>query len=639
MKLEEYVLDDILKSSTNSEIVIKSPRFQRNSLCLGEKGHIIRDNFAMSEALCFFARFDSGKERRISLDLTGEYRLDSCPAGGLLLISCGNDKPSYWLPQPPMVRQIDKQNHIISEQSLGFSGLHAASASFSLEIDIPEGQSLDLVIWQIPAGGKSIISDLANLSSFEIQSVFLWGSHTSYQKPADVYSHLINGYVYENRFAWPHKWKICSENDAHALYVTLRGLELSAGKKIYSLLKEQLLISVIARQNEDGGWYHGEWTSIMESHYRLHCSAMHLLMDSLAEKIDDLVQKYLEKAAAFIAKRADRTKKGDWFLHDSLEHSEGAMKRGPFRWKANRLFGKSSTNMMVLNTHLDTTIALDRYNQITGDKQYQKLVISARSATLAVLGLHPAEWVYRPLFWAIKLTLLPKETAIRLSLPIRAIKRLAWKYLIPYFGNIKCAFPRLVMPGGYIDRALSLSGLADDYQSINVMDLLRYQRRFQEKEMNKILEGALEFTQFYGIRKYWAQDRYKKYALGFWAEALYHLCTLKEDLKYRAWLAEAVINLEEKGLGVPPSLLGANSEAVSLEYQRPCLINENCNLCMVNLSCFGAKEYLAINPTKETQFCKFSNLKETLRWFSSQSELVKDEVLKVPPKSWIRGVI
>ena len=111
--------------------------------------------------------------------------------------------------------------------------------------------------------------------------------------------------------------------------------------------------------------------------------------------------------------------------------------------------------MLVLNTHLDTTIAMNRYRLITGDTQYQALVVSALNSTRAVLGLRTADWLYKPLFWAIGLTMLPTESASKLSIPIRAIKRFAAQYLIKKLPNIKEFFPRLVMPNGYIDRQMS----------------------------------------------------------------------------------------------------------------------------------------------------------------------------------------
>ena len=56
----------------------------------------------------------------------------------------------------------------------------------------------------------------------------------------------MHGHVYENRYEWRYKWKICAENEAYSLYVALLGMELATRKRIYGLLKRQVLFSVIS---------------------------------------------------------------------------------------------------------------------------------------------------------------------------------------------------------------------------------------------------------------------------------------------------------------------------------------------------------------------------------------------------------
>ena len=133
----------------------------------------------------------------------------------------------------------------------------------------------------------------------------------------------------------------CSENDAHALYVTLTGLYRATGKRIYDLLRTQVVLSTVDRLGDDGAFRHGEWSKDMESHYRLHASGMHLMMDYLAERQDPVVAAALEKAAAFLASRPDKTAMGAWFLHDDLEQSVEGMGKSPFAWKPGRALGKS----------------------------------------------------------------------------------------------------------------------------------------------------------------------------------------------------------------------------------------------------------------------------------------------------------
>ncbi|MBU1664376.1 MAG: hypothetical protein KKG92_03125, partial [Gammaproteobacteria bacterium] len=221
-----------------------------------------------------------------------------------------------------------------------------------------------------------------------------------------------------------------------------------------------------------------------------------------------------------------------------------------------------------LNTHLDTTIALARYSQVCKEPSYRTLVESARKATNAIMALDSANWLYKLLFRAINLTLLPSAQARRLPLYKRAIKRLAWKYHTPNFYRIKAIFPRLVMPGGYIDRNLALGSFAFHYLPINLMDLARHRRHFQDTGMDAPIARLARFIQESGVRGRWRELAYERYALGFWAEALWQLCQIYDDWCYRAWLAEAVLDLEDEAMGIPPSLLGGNREA--LAWPRAC---------------------------------------------------------------------
>jgi len=211
---------------------------------------------------------------------------------------------------------------------------------------------------------------------------------------------------------------------------------------------------------------------------------MHMLMDALSECDDPALRQALERAAAFLSQQVDELDIGVWFLHDELEHRVETMRDAPFRWLPSRALGKSEANMLVLNTHLDATVALDRYAQVTGDARYRPLVAKSVRATRAALAMRPAEWLYRPIYKAIRRTFLPTSNGQQLSWHQRALKRVAWKYLLPLLPHIKTRYPRLVMPGGYIERELSLKIFASDYLPINLMDLLRYRSRFIDDSLD-----------------------------------------------------------------------------------------------------------------------------------------------------------
>ena len=146
---------------------------------------------------------------------------------------------------PPRLRRLDPDGHITFERDTEVAAIKAAAAGLGVAVMCESGCALDLVAWRLPPDYPEFLSELQRLAAIEICPVFLWGSHTPFVRAADVYRHLIQGHVYENRFSWPKYWKSCSENDAHALFVTLCGLECATGKGIYRTLKTQLSTSVV----------------------------------------------------------------------------------------------------------------------------------------------------------------------------------------------------------------------------------------------------------------------------------------------------------------------------------------------------------------------------------------------------------
>ncbi len=560
--------------------------------------------------------------------LAGHYTLESVPAGGWLLRSEDPGAPAYWLPLSATLRRADSCGHILEERTTELRSFELSDATVSAAFaPVPEGWTLDAVIWQLK--DLALISELQYLAPIETQNHFLLGSHTRYGQPADLYRHLIHGSVYEDRYAWPHKRKICSENDAHALYILFSGLEKATGKALYRLFKQQLLLSVLARQGRDGAFRHGEWTERMEAHYRLNVSALHLMLDTLAEAPNQTVKAAADKLADFLAAQTDNLRTGAWFLHDDLEHSEAAMKETPFRWVKSRALGKSPSNMLVLNTQLDTSVGLARHAKLTASPRHQALLASAAQATQSVLAMDAAPWLYRPLMKLVALTLLPTERAQRLPPHLRALKRLAWKYLLPRLPDVKSRFPRLVMPGGYIDRELSLRTWAHHYLSINLMDLARYRRMCGDATLDPIIHTAARFTAESGILERWAELRYEKYALGFWAEALYHLCRIyPAHENYRMWMIQAVLLLEATKQGLPPSLLGANAEAIAPSKQLPCPIPVDGRLRIINLGDRGRPELLVANPTDQAL---------PLAWHTPPDVLVAWSGDVVPPSGGLLG--
>lgn len=580
------------------------------------------------ETNCQFIRFDSASD----YSLAGVKTIRALPAGGWLL---EGSKDSYWLPQLPMARTLDDRGHILKQGTAALDGFAMSDEGLKLALAPEPGQVIDLVLWTL---NPQLVNELSELSPLETQQYFLWGSHTPSRQPADLYRHLIHGWVYENRASWPNHWRICSENDAHSLYVVFSGLQRATGKLIYSLFKQQLLLSVLHRQADDGGWYHGEWTNDHESHFRLHTSALHLLSDAYCEQADPTIAKALKHGLAFLAQRADRFDKGLWFLHDSLEMSEEAMNKSPFQWLPSNAFGKSSGNMLVLNTQWDSTVVFERASQLLNDPQWADDIAAANTTTLAVLRATPAEWLYKLAFGVIALSFIPSNTAAALPVWQRALKRIGWKYLIPRFHQLKCTYPRLVMPNGFLDRGLSLKGVSSAYQAINVMDIVRLQRRFPALPLRPWIDKALAFTYDSGMWEQWAENPKASYAYGFWAESLYHLCLLDDALIYRQKLAATMLRMAQFELGQAPSLLGANREAVEPVAALHSLNNLPPSILFADLSTMGRPEVLLVNSGDEDCGLALADLSDELEWRDHHGKVID---VKMPyalqPGRWLCG--
>lgn len=602
---------------------------------------ILIDTFAPYGACCAFLRTDPGDS--LTLTLAGNYRIAACKGGGWLLKPATSAHDTFWLPQAAHLRQPDANGHILAHSPARITDFDVSADSIAVTFDVPEQRVLDLAIWRFPPRRADLADGLDSLEQIERQPFFLWSSHTRFQRPADLYHHLIHGNVYENHEVWPRYWRVCSELDAYALYVTFTGLLRSTGKALYELLRHQLVLSVLSRQAPDGGWYHGEWSDDMESHYRLHAAAIHLLSAYLLEYRDTAVLTSLQRAASFSAARIDNLDIGPWYLHDSLESDASTIKKYPFRFQVSRALGKAHHNLLVLNTHLDTNIAMEQARRASGDERHGDQIKASHATSHAVCTLRPAEWLYRPLFKAISLTFLPSGRGAALPLPLRALKRLAWKYLVPQLPRLKALFPRLVMPGGYIERDLAQKSSSVRYQPVNLMDLARTRHVFSDSRFDSLIDESFAFTQSSGLRERWRELKGKEDdSLGFWTEALYHLCIARPEFTFRKWLAESMIDATDAGIGLSPSVLGGNAEAVPPPMQTACPWPVDERLLVANLSRSPQRqEWLIVNPDRSARavIWRTPPPQTQIVWRSSSGQHEQDSsaLTSVPARGWLHA--
>jgi hypothetical protein len=640
----QFALEDLFSASGPSG-VIRTAAFERIAGTTPTGQSYILDSFGAARSTsCCFLSVVSEANPIVRFVIPGIYGLDSCASGGWFLRPTEGELPTYWIPQPPIVRNFDQLGRILSEAPSAITAFKPGMTESSIELGTRVDANLEVALWRFPAEAAGLIRELEHPLVLERQPLFMLSSHTAVRGPADVYRYLVHGRIYENRFEWRRKRKICSELEAYAVYVALRGLQAATRKKIYSLLMRQILFSVIARQTVDGGWQHGEWTDFNESHYRFHSAAMALLESALEDMTDsdehgDVTRSALARAAALLARCVDTTDIGLWFLHDSLEQSLEMTQQSGMRWIPSRILGKSATNKMILNTHLDAIVALDRYRELTGDRTYSTQTDSALGAARRLLALRPAELLYRIVYWAVGLTLLPSAEAAQLALPLRVARRLTRLYALPRLHRLKRRFPRIVMPGGLIERHLSRLHFGTNYHSVNVSDLARVWRRFPEEAFGPLLDQALSAVTETSLLRYWAETKQEQ-ALGYWVEALFQLCTLRPERVYRRHLAEAMVAALDSGLGLPPSLLGAHPEIVPPGSLVPCPSPSDARLRVANLGRKGRRELLVVNPANTAlELAWESHAANGLVWASADDRALSasELPLHVPARGWVLG--
>ena len=197
----------------------------------------------------------------------------------------------------------------------------------------------------------------------------------------------------------------------------------------------------------------------------------------------------------------------------------------------------------------------------------------------------------------------------------------------------------MVMPGGLIERHLSRLHFGVNYHSVNIMDLARLWRRFPEEDFGGVIDGAIKAVTETTLLRYWVEAKQRQ-ALGYWVEALFHVCTLKPEPVYRRHLAEAMLSALDAGLGLPPSLLGAHPEVVKPAERFPCPSPRDARMRVANLSCGGRREILVVNPTTDAiELAWEKDAESALTWVSADGKSIatNNSPWSVPPRGWALG--
>jgi hypothetical protein len=103
-----------------------------------------------------------------------------------------------------------------------------------------------------------------------------------------------------------------------------------------------------------------------------------------------------------------------------------------------------------------------------------------------------------------------------------------------------------------------------------------------------------------------------------------------------------MLDLEDNGLGLSPSLLGANAEAVPIDQQRPCPIPSDIKLRLANLSGGNDVEVLVVNPSDQDVPLEWEKAPaNALIWQTCGGAVLSSEEIHpiIPPRGWLQGTM
>lgn len=270
------------------------------------------------------------------------------------------------------------------------------------------------------------------------------------------------------------------EMDAYSAYLALKACD--DGGDANRAARQRIVEVIEARRQACGGlWRHGVWApAVEEIHLRFTAAALRLLVEA---HVDGLYPDVLALVATLKAhlSHVEQLDIGPWFLHDSLEcpaFAEYALEK-PL---PNQLWGSTSGNCLVLNTHIDTLLtlydALARVALSAEDREDLTNLAQAATTTLErSLAASPPWW------WGGfgMIDSLARGFLLNNPQPKSRIANIVkWRIVINGWfrlrRRVKACAGIFVFGDGYLERDISLLGYFMDYHVYNLHDLVRLVR-------------------------------------------------------------------------------------------------------------------------------------------------------------------
>jgi len=431
---------------------------------------------------------DSDSEFLVSdLGETLEIRNDF-ESGRLLRTRTDEIDYTVWIPAQSKTVRFDKHERIDTERWETRSGGWSFYPEIKVGItkNIPKNSTVCFTYLKIEDPNAIIYNELQSIGEMESKR-YLKSEWFDAKSPNDFWKYFINGDLYDPRTDSKRADKrFKSQQSAMAWWGYFEMLSSETGKKIYSLLQNEIARSIKEDFERNGTWRHGYWSDTMEIHSRFYLDGIHLLV-SQYEKTGG--KNWLKSASAamdyFLEHLTDRFENGNvWFLHDSIE--------GERKHHAHSvIFGKSPQNSLCINTHVQALCVLQKLNVHTENKLYRDHYDLGLKALIQVLEHQPADFWFNQLE---KYVLFYENRRSQAKSPyllgVYSIQRLVMNRL---YWKILKKNPRMVYRSGFIERDHSFTQMSKRYHILNVKDLLYLYADDPNETILKYIKGGVNY--------------------------------------------------------------------------------------------------------------------------------------------------
>jgi hypothetical protein len=412
---------------------------------------------------------DAQKKMKIFDAGTVSQTLESSEFGILLRVNRERQQYTIWLPVVPQGFSFDKHQRIAMPCKSHLSYQWEINPHVQLNLLEP-GQigdivSVPYVVLEDPYG--QFYNELKSLNDVE-RRLYRKTDWFFANTPSDLWNYLINGSIYDPRshkgIDKRHKCQQC----AYAWWSYFGFLHKESGKKVYSIMQDEIAYSVLLDMSEEGEWGHGCWSDDIETHARFHLDGIHLLISQFKKTGESIWLEAAELGMTFVFEHLmEQLEDGSlWFLHDTLESENNYV----FSHFKSTLFGKTPGNCLCINTHVQALTVLYRLRLLIPEKKiYSEMFENGVRALRKVLDYQPGEAIYRLLTFMLTKKQTRKKAQ---SIKDKFRNKIDSFILTSINWTVRRKFPRLVFPGGFINRDLTVSSFSDVYHLINLKDLL-----------------------------------------------------------------------------------------------------------------------------------------------------------------------